>query len=122
AVLGNDEPEVSGVGEIVFDTAFYDYDTKYTSGMASLLVPAEVPDDVVRRAKELALEAFACVDAAGLARVDLFYLPDGRLLVNELNPMPGFTEHSMYPRLWQAAGLAYPDLIDRLVRLALERR
>ena len=122
AVLGNDEPEVSGVGEIVFDTAFYDYDTKYTSGMASLLVPAEVPDDVVRRAKELALEAFACVDAAGLARVDLFYLPDGRLLVNELNTMPGFTEHSMYPRLWQAAGLAYPDLIDRLVRLALERR
>ncbi len=122
AVLGNDEPQVSGVGEIVYRTAFYDYDTKYTDGKAELIIPAEVPVDVVRRAKELALRAFACVDAAGLARVDLFYLPDGRLLVNELNTMPGFTEHSMYPKLWQAAGLSYPDLIERLVRLALERR
>lgn len=122
AVLGNDEPEVSGVGEIVFDTAFYDYDTKYTDGRAALVIPAEVPAEVERTARELALRAFACVDAAGLARVDLFYLPDGRLLVNELNTMPGFTRHSMYPKLWQAAGLDYADLIERLVRLALEPR
>lgn len=122
AVLGNDEPEVSGVGEIAFGSDFYDYDTKYTDGRAELIIPADVPAKVATAARELALRAFGCVDAAGLARVDLFYLPDGRLLVNELNTMPGFTRHSMYPKLWQAAGLSYADLVERLVRLALERR
>ncbi|HZJ10314.1 MAG TPA: D-alanine--D-alanine ligase, partial [Trueperaceae bacterium] len=85
-------------------------------------IPADVPGEVATAARELALTAFRCVDAAGLARVDLFYLPDGRLLVNELNTMPGFTRHSMYPKLWQAAGLGYAELVNRLVRLALEGR
>lgn len=122
AVLGNDDPQVSGVGEIVHGGEFYDYDTKYTDGRAELRIPADVPATVAQAAQELALAAFKTVDAAGLARVDLFYLPDGRLLVNELNTMPGFTEHSMYPKLWQAAGLAYPELVERLVRLALDER
>ncbi|HZW26991.1 MAG TPA: D-alanine--D-alanine ligase family protein [Trueperaceae bacterium] len=125
AVLGNDEPVASGVGEVrVRDGAgaFYDYQAKYTDGRADLFVPADVPEEVARAARAMALEAFAAVDAAGLARVDFFYLPDGRLLVNEINTIPGFTRHSMYPRLWQAAGLSYPELIERLVELAVERR
>ena len=125
AVLGNDRPVASGVGEVrVRDgaAAFYDYEAKYTDGLADLIVPADVPEEVARSARAMALRAFAAVDAAGLARVDLFYLPDGRLLVNEINTIPGFTRHSMYPRLWQAAGVSYDELIERLVELALERR
>jgi len=128
AVLGNDAPRVSGVGEIVFGTGtgtgtgFYDYDTKYTDGRAQLVIPAAVPSEVAEAARDLALAAFGALDAAGLARVDLFYLPDGRLLVNELNTMPGFTVHSMYPKLWQAAGLGYAELVAELVRLAMEDR
>lgn len=125
AVLGNDAPLASGVGEIRYDAtggAFYDFETKYTDGRADLLIPADVPSDVGESARRMALEAFAAVDAAGLARVDFFYLPDGRLLVNEINTIPGFTRHSMYPRLWQAAGVGYAELVERLVELALERR
>lgn len=125
AVLGNDTPEVSGVGEVRYPTlagAFYDYETKYTDGKAELVVPADVPEAVAAAAQRLALEAFAAVDAAGLARVDFFYLPGGDLLVNEINTIPGFTSHSMYPRLWQASGLSYAELFERLVELALERR
>ncbi len=125
AVLGNDRPMASGVGEVRVREgggSFYDYEAKYTDGRADLFVPADVPEDVARTARALALRAFAAVDAAGLARVDFFYLPDGRLLVNEINTIPGFTRHSMYPRLWQAAGVSYDELIERLVELALERR
>lgn len=125
AVLGNDRPVASGVGEVRVRPgarAFYDYEAKYTDGLADLIVPADVPEEVAQAARRMALDAFAAVDAAGLARVDLFYLPDGRLLVNEINTIPGFTRHSMYPRLWQAAGLSFPELIERLVELALERR
>lgn len=122
AVLGNDRPEVSGVGEIVVGGGFYDYDSKYSDGGAELVIPAVVPESVALAARELALAAFAALDGAGLARVDLFYLPDGRLLINELNTMPGFTVHSMYPKLWQAAGVSYAELVARLVRLALEER
>ena len=125
AVLGNDEPQASGVGEIRYDDeagAFYDYETKYTDGRAELIVPADVPEDVAQAVRRMALAAFAAVDAAGLARVDFFYLPDGRLLVNEVNTIPGFTRHSMYPRLWQAAGVGYAELVERLVELALETR
>lgn len=125
AVLGNDEPVASGVGEVrvrAGGAAFYDYEAKYTDGHADLFVPADVPGEVAARARALALEAFAAVDAAGLARVDFFYLPDGSLLVNEINTIPGFTRHSMYPLLWQAAGLSYAELVERLVDLALERR
>lgn len=122
AVLGNDAPIVSPPGEIrVLGDTFYDYEHKYSGGKADLRIPAPLPEDVTERARAIALRAFASTDAAGLARVDLFYLPDGRLLVNEINTLPGFTRHSMYPRLVQAAGVAYPALIRRLVDLALER-
>jgi D-alanine-D-alanine ligase len=123
AVLGNDAPEASPVGEIRYDADFYDYDTKYLEGRAELAIPALIPDDVAERCRELALAAFTAVDAAGLARVDLFYLEaTGELLLNEINTMPGFTRTSMYPRLWDAAGLPYDALIERLVDLALEPR
>ena len=122
AILGNDEPAASCVGEIVYDREFYDYQAKYTDGLSRMLIPAEIPPAIAERAREYALRAFSAVDAAGLARVDLFYLPGtGELLVNEINTMPGFTRFSMYPALWAASGLPYPRLIERLVDLALER-
>ncbi len=122
-VLGLDDPEVSVVGEIRYGTSFYDYATKYVEGRAELDVPARVPDEVAASARALARRAFAAVDAAGLARVDLFWSPlDGRLVVNEINTMPGFTATSMYPRLWAASGVPYPELAARLVGLALVER
>lgn len=121
AVLGNDSPAVSPVGEIRHANVFYDYETKYTDGLAELLVPADVPAEVARRAQELAVRAFKAVDARGLARVDFFYLErSGELLLNEINTMPGFTRHSMYPRLWGAGGVSFGALVRRLVELALE--
>jgi D-alanine-D-alanine ligase len=123
AVLGNDEPEASDVGEIRHHSGFYDYDTKYTDGSAELLIPAPLPPAVAERARTMALDAFRAVDAAGLSRVDFFYRePEGELLLNEINTMPGFTRTSMYPRLWEARGVAYAELVRRLVELALERR
>lgn len=122
-VLGNDAPEASPVGEIRFDAPFYDYDTKYTSGRADLIIPADVPADVAATCRDLAVRAFGAIDAAGLARVDFFYVEaTGDLLVNEINTMPGFTSTSMYPKLWEAAGLDYRSLIARLVDLAGESR
>lgn len=122
AVLGNDHPSASCVGEIVFANEFYDYEAKYTDGLSRMLIPADVPEDLAELAREYSRRAFRAVDAAGLARVDLFYLPArAELLVNEINTMPGFTRFSMYPSLWAASGLPYPKLIERLVELALER-
>lgn len=121
AVLGNDQPLASSVGEIRYQVGFYDYQAKYTDGHAELVIPAAVPPEVAEAARALALRAFAEIDAAGLARVDMFYLPDGSLLLNEINTMPGFTRHSMYPKLWEAAGVPYAELVTRLVELALER-
>jgi D-alanine-D-alanine ligase len=123
AVLGLDDPEASVVGEIAFEGTFYDYGTKYEAGRARLDVPADVPDAVAEACRDLARRAFLAVDAAGLARVDLFWSP-GRdeLVVNEINTMPGFTATSMYPRLWAASGLAYPELAARLVALAFAER
>ena len=119
AVLGNDEPQLSPVGEIRYDGAFYDFHAKYTPGAAQLLIPAPIAAPLAERATRLALTAFEAIDAAGLARVDLFYDEAAdRLLVNEINTMPGFTATSMYPRLWAAAGVAYDDLVERLVALA----
>lgn len=122
AVLGNDEPAFSPVGEIVHSGAFYDYETKYQDGRAELVIPADISATAAEGCIELARAAYAAVDGAGLARVDMFYLPDGRLLLNEINTMPGFTVHSMYPKLWEAGGLPYPDLVRRLVDLALDDR
>ena len=122
-VLGNDAPQASPVGEIRFDAPFYDYDTKYTEGRADLVIPAPIPRDVAERCRELALQAFAAIDAAGLARVDFFWTETtGELLVNEINTMPGFTATSMYPKLWEAGGIDYQTLVTRLVELALEDR
>jgi D-alanine-D-alanine ligase len=121
AVLGNDAPAASPVGEVKYTSAFYDYEAKYSDGLAELCVPADVPEAVTNACREAALRAFTAIDARGLARVDFFYLPDsGALLLNEINTMPGFTPHSMYPRLWAQAGVAFPELVRRLLALALE--
>ncbi|OCQ95746.1 D-alanine--D-alanine ligase A [Nostoc sp. MBR 210] len=122
AVLGNDQPQASVIGEITFDSDFYDYETKYTEGRADLVIPASLPDDISRKIQDMALQAFAAVDAAGLARVDFFYVEaTGEILINEINTLPGFTATSMYPQLWSHSGVAFPELVDRLVQLALER-
>jgi D-alanine-D-alanine ligase len=122
AVLGNDAPRASAPGEIrVPQDAFYDYEHKYTAGAAELAAPADLPDATAERARALALQAFELVDAAGLARVDLFLSDAGEVLLTEINTLPGFTALSMYPRLWQADGLRYADLVARLVELGIER-
>ncbi|QLE54121.1 D-alanine--D-alanine ligase family protein [Nostoc sp. TCL26-01] len=122
AVLGNDQPQASIVGEITFNSDFYDYETKYTAGQADLLIPAQIPDEISRQIQDMALQAFAAVDAAGLARVDFFYVEaTGEVLINEINTLPGFTATSMYPQLWANSGIPFPELVDRLVQLAIER-
>ena len=122
SVLGNDEPEASVVGEVVPAHEFYDYDAKYLDEGSRLLIPAPVDDAVAQEARSMAVRAFQAVDAAGMARVDFFMeRTTGRLLLNELNTIPGFTRISMYPKLWEASGLPYPKLIERLVELAIER-
>ena len=122
AVLGNDNPQASVVGEITFDSDFYDYETKYTEGAAQLHIPADLPQSISDRIREMAIEAFLAVDAAGLSRVDFFYLEDtGEVFINEINTLPGFTSTSMYPRLWAHSGVSFPELCDRLISLALER-
>lgn len=121
AVLGNDSPEASPVGEITYQSDFYDYDTKYSEGKADLIIPADVPKSIAEQCQVLAIEAFKAVDAAGLARVDFFYATN-KLYLNEINTMPGFTTTSMYPKLWEAAGLSYSELVKRLIELGLERK
>jgi D-alanine-D-alanine ligase len=122
AVLGDLRPEASVLGEIVPSHEFYDYDDKYSGEGAELHVPADLPEEVADEARRLALRAFAALRCAGMARVDFFYEEGGRgLLVNELNTIPGFTPYSMYPQLWGASGVPYPELIDRLVGFALDR-
>ena len=124
ALVGNADPEVSVPGEIEIDADWYDYAAKYTDGGMRLIVPARVADAVADRVRAVAADVFRRVDCAGLARCDFFVEdPDGdaQILVNELNTMPGFTDTSVFPKLWEASGLAYPDLLDRLLALALER-
>ncbi|HEU0019836.1 MAG TPA: D-alanine--D-alanine ligase family protein [Thermoleophilaceae bacterium] len=123
ALLGNADPEVSVAGEIEFDADWYDYEAKYTDGGMRLVVPARIPDAVAQRVRSLAEDVFRRVDCAGLARCDFFVEDpegDARVLVNELNTIPGFTATSVFPKLWEASGVAYPDLLDRLLQLALE--
>jgi D-alanine-D-alanine ligase len=123
AVLGNDEPVASVAGEIVpRGHAFYDYAAKYLDDHgAELIVPAEIPAETLEETRRLAVAAFRAIDGAGMARVDFFLTPEGGLLLNEVNTIPGFTSISMYPKLWEASGLPYPALVDRLIELALER-
>ena len=122
AVLGNDEPRVSVPGEVCYAGEWYDYDTKYGAGQTTFKVPAPLPPEVTEEVRALALRAFQAVDCAGMARVDFFVEGDRRVLVNEINTIPGFTSTSAYPRLWEASGIPYPELISRLIGLALERR
>ncbi|MGJ3253025.1 MAG: D-alanine--D-alanine ligase family protein [Elainellaceae cyanobacterium] len=122
AVLGNDQPKASVVGEISFDSDFYDYETKYTDGRADLKIPAPIPEAIAQKIRDMAVQAFLAVDAAGLARVDFFYVEStGDILINEINTMPGFTATSMYPQLWEASGISFAELVDQLIQLALER-
>jgi D-alanine-D-alanine ligase len=122
AVLGNDKPKASIIGEITFASDFYDYETKYTAGKANLHMPADLPPNIVQLIQERAIQAFQAVDAAGLGRVDFFYLEStGEVLINEINTLPGFTATSMYPQLWQKTGIEFPDLVAQLINLALEK-
>jgi D-alanine-D-alanine ligase len=124
AVLGNDEPQASVVGEIVPGKEFYDYEAKYLSEGSQALIPAKLTKKQSQQVRAMALDAFRACDCAGLARVDFLLEAgdSGRIYLNEINTMPGFTSISMYPKLWQASGVKYPDLITRLVELALERK
>lgn len=124
SVLGNDDPIASIVGEVVpgGEHEFYDFEAKYVDDDAELLIPADISDEAVREIQDLALRSFRVLDCAGIARVDFFQERDsGRIFLNELNTMPGFTSISMYPKLWEASGIPLPDLVARLVDLALER-
>ncbi len=128
AVLGNGDPKASVVGEIVPAKEFYDYEAKYESDGSIPIIPARLSKAQAKEVREMAIAAFHACDCSGLARVDFLLEPEsrsgkpGRLFLNEINTMPGFTSISMYPKLWQASGLKYSDLIDRLIELALERR
>ena len=122
AVLGNDRPQVSVCGEVVANDEFYAYDTKYLNdGQARIAIPADLPTDLSDEVREVALQAYRVLGCAGLSRVDFFVTQAREIIINEVNTLPGFTSISMYPKLWQASGLSYPELIDRLIVLALER-
>jgi D-alanine-D-alanine ligase len=121
SVLGNAEPRASLPGEIVAQGVWYDFEAKYTEGGMELRVPAPIGDEAVERVRDLAVSVFALAGCSGLARCDFFVEPDGSVLVNEINTMPGFTDTSVYAKLWEATGTGYPQLCDRLVQLAVER-
>jgi D-alanine-D-alanine ligase len=121
SLLGNERPEVSLPGEVVTHGDWYDYETKYSDGGMELIVPAALDDAQTTRLRDLAAAAFQLGGCSGLARCDFFVEPAGEVLVNEINTMPGFTETSVYAKLWEASGLGYPDLCDRLLELATER-
>jgi len=121
AVLGTERLQASVVGEICFDADWYDYDTKYSEGRSRTVIPAQVPQEIGERARQLALEACLAVDARGLARVDFFYAEaSGELWLNEINTLPGFTSQSMYPMLWEASGTPLEELVHQLVQGAQE--
>lgn len=122
SVLGNDEPQVSVPGEIVPCNEFYDYEAKYLADDSELIIPADLPKNTVAELQRLAAEVFKAIDCAGMARVDFFVGRDNKQIwINEINTIPGFTRISMYPKLWEASGLPYSKLLDRLIELALER-
>jgi D-alanine-D-alanine ligase len=121
-ILGNERPEASVVGELVPSREFYDYADKYVEQGARTVIPAELPAETAAEMRALAIRAFQAVDCSGLARVDFFLdRRSGRVLLNEINTMPGFTSISMFPKLWAATGVSYPALVDRLIELAVER-
>ncbi len=122
SVLGNDKPAASIPGEIIPSNEFYDYDAKYVDGKSVAVIPAKLPTNVVKKIQHLAVKAFTTLDGAGMARVDFFVTKKtNKIYLNEINTIPGFTSISMYPKLWQASGISYSELLDRLIQLALER-
>jgi len=122
SVLGNDEPIASAIGEIVPGSEFYDYESKYVLDNSALIIPADIPAEAADEIRAVAARAFRVLDCAGMARVDFFLEHDtGRVLLNEINTIPGFTAISMYPKLWEASGIPLTELVDRLVQLAIER-
>ncbi|MDF1508574.1 D-alanine--D-alanine ligase [Robertmurraya sp. DFI.2.37] len=120
-VLGNDKPQCSVAGEIIPKVEFYDYKAKYEDGNTALIIPAEITESEYATLQELALRAFKALDCSGLVRADFFLTKDGQAYINEVNTMPGFTPFSMFPLLWKHTGVDYPELIERLVELGLER-
>ena len=121
SVLGNLEPRASVPGEILIDAEWYDFEAKYSEGGMRLEAPADLDPEVAERLRSAAIEVFALAGCSGMARCDFFVEDDGRVLINEVNTIPGFTDMSVYARLWEASGLGYPELLTRLVGLALER-
>lgn len=120
-VLGNDQPECSVAGEIKPLKAFYDYQAKYKDGNTAMIIPAELDEEVYEELVASAKKAFKVLDCSGLVRADFFVTSDNEILINEVNTLPGFTPYSMFPLLWENTGLPYPELIERLIQLALER-
>ena len=122
SVLGNEHPIASVPGEIIPQLEFYSYEAKYLDEKGALLeVPASLSPEMTKQVQEMAVKVFQVLCCEGMGRVDLFLTEEGKLFVNEINTLPGFTKISMYPKLWQASGLSYSDLLDRLIQLALER-
>ena len=122
SVLGNDAPEASVPGEIIPSNEFYDYDAKYVDGKSTTVIPARLQAHIVRKIREIAVRAYTAIDCAGMARVDFFVTKGkAKVYINEVNTIPGFTAISMYPKMWEAAGLSFSDLLDRLIRLAIQR-
>ncbi|WP_010272711.1 D-alanine--D-alanine ligase [Paenibacillus senegalensis] len=122
SVLGNDDPQASVPGEVVSSNEFYDYRAKYIDGKSALIIPAEVSEETAKQLRDMAITAFQAIEGSGLARVDFFVgKDDGKILVNEINTMPGFTPFSMYPLLWKESGKSYQELLDDLITLAFER-
>ena len=123
SVLGNDDPRASVPGEILPSREFYSYESKYIDGTSNLLIPAPLPAETTAHIQDLAVRAYKAIDAAGMARVDFFLDKDsGQVYLNELNTIPGFTKISMYPKLWEATGMTYSELVDRLIDLAIQRK
>jgi D-alanine-D-alanine ligase len=123
SVLGNEDPQTSVCGEVLPSREFYSYESKYIDGTSGLMIPAQIPADVSNKVREYAVRAYKAIDCAGMARADFFVENDtNRIFLNELNTLPGFTSISMYPKLWNASGFTYPQLVDRLIELALERK
>jgi len=123
SVLGNEDPQASVAGEILPSREFYSYESKYVDGTSGLVIPADLPETVAAQVRSMALQAYKAIDCSGMARVDFFVEKDTqRVTLNELNTIPGFTRISMYPKLWEASGLPYPQLVDRLIELGMARK
>ena len=120
AVLGNDNPIASTVGEILPSNDFYDYNAKYIDGKSGTVIPADIDKKIFEQVREYAVRAFKALGGSGLSRVDFFVEESGRVVLNEINTMPGFTDISMYTKLWEASGIPYSELITRLIELAFE--